>query len=181
MSDTRLFEDLARRALCVASQALDAAERHGRPHEMSAALSALARAYGKLGVLGSAESAFEQALRWARAGGSTDGVVDLLCALADNAARLAEAQDAVEPGQGHAARERARDHAFEASTLAARVAEAGWEVKVLLRISDVLDRCGDREDAVNLQTRALRLMAPAAHAESPDASQHPALGRLADA
>lgn len=181
MPETRFFEDLSRQALCGASQALDTAERHGRPHEMSAALAALGRAYAGLGVLSSAESAFEQALRWARATGSTDGVVDLLCALADAAAHLAEAQEAVEAGLGHAARERARDHVFEASTLAARVADAGWEVKVLLRISDVLDRCGDREDAVNLQTRALRLMSGTPHSDAHDPSQLPALGRLADA
>ena len=40
----------------------------------------------------------------------------------------------------------------------ARVADPQWEIKVLLRVSDVLDRCGDHDDAVELQSRAMRLM-----------------------
>ena len=42
--------------------------------------------------------------------------------------------------------------------LAGHVADAQWEVTVLLRISDVLDRCGDHDDAVQLQARAMGLM-----------------------
>lgn len=57
------------------------------------------------------------------------------------------------------ARERARSAAFEALQLAAHVADSRWEITVLLRICDVLDRCGDRDDAIGLQARALRLMA----------------------
>ena len=30
---------------------------------------------------------------------------------------------------------------------------------MLLRVSEALDRCGDRDDALSLQTRALRLLA----------------------
>ena len=73
----------------------------------------------------------------------------------------------------------ARLNDVEASTLAGRVADPSWEVQVLLRISDVLDRCGDRDDAVQLQTRALRLMSGAA-AEAVDPALLPSLGRLAD-
>jgi hypothetical protein len=53
-------------------------------------------------------------------------------------------------------------------------------VAVLLRISDVLDCCGDRDDAVLLQTRALRLMTGSLAAGGPDPAQLPSLGRLAD-
>jgi hypothetical protein len=64
-----------------------------------------------------------------------------------------------EAGRGNlAAMERARDHAFEAAALARQASDAHWEVKVLLRVSDVLDRCGDHDDAISLQTRALTLM-----------------------
>jgi hypothetical protein len=59
---------------------------------------------------------------------------------------------------GSAAREAARDHAFAASARAHRVADPDWEIKVLLRISDALERCGDHEDAASLQVRALQLM-----------------------
>ena len=48
---------------------------------------------------------------------------------------------------------------FEASATGARsVADPQWEITVLLRVSDVLDRCGDHDDAVALQSRAMRLM-----------------------
>ena len=33
-----------------------------------------------------------------------------------------------------------------------------WEIRVLMRASDVLDRCGDHDDAVLLQQRAMVLM-----------------------
>ena len=60
-------------------------------------------------------------------------------------------------GQGRPLRERARDHVFEAQRLAHQVSDARWEVTVLLRLSDVLDRFGDRDDATQLQVRALQL------------------------
>jgi hypothetical protein len=176
MLEAPLLEEPAREALRQAAAALDLAERRGQPFEMSLALAAVARGYLILSVHATAEAYFELALRWARAAGSTDHTVDLLCSLSETAAQLAGAQDAAAPGSGHAARERARDHAFEASTLAGRVADSGWEVTVLLRISDVLDRFGDRDDAVLLQTRALRLMSGVA----PEVVQVASLGRLAD-
>ena len=58
-----------------------------------------------------------------------------------------------------AARELARDMAFEAARVAAHAADPHWEIKVLLRASDALDRCGDHDDAITLQTRAMSLMA----------------------
>ena len=54
--------------------------------------------------------------------------------------------------------ERTRERASEVAGLASGVSDPEWEVKVLLRISDVLDRCGDHGDAVELQSRAMRLM-----------------------
>ena len=144
---------------------------------MSQALVAVARAYVQL----RAEAYYELALRWAPSAGSTDPVVDVLCELCEFTTLLADAQDAATPGSGHAARERARNHVFEASMLAGRVADAGWEFKVLLRISDVLDRCDHRDDADALQTRALRLMMGGLVAGAPDPALLPSLGRLADA
>jgi|CXWL01.1.fsa_nt_gi tetratricopeptide (TPR) repeat protein len=175
-----LLEEPAREALRLATAALDAAELNARPFQMSQALADVARCYRALGALASAESHLEAALRWGRLAGSTDPVVDLLCELCETAASLAEMQNASGAGSGHAARERARDHVFEASTLAGCVADAGWEVKVLLRISDVLDRCGDRDNAVQLQTRALRLMATSPATGAPNPALLPSIGRLAD-
>lgn len=167
----------AREALRRAASCLDAAELRGRPGEMSQALAAMAAGYRRLGADAEAESVLESALRWCRLAGSTDGVVDLLCALAETAARLAATQEAEGRGRGRAARERARDHAFEASQLAAHVADPRWEVQVLLRISEVLERCGDRDDALQLQQRALRIVT---EQPAPDPRVHSAPRGLAD-
>ena len=181
MFEAPLLDEPARQALRQAAVALDAAERRAQPYGMSQALVAVARAYVQLRAVASAEAYYELALRWARSAGSTDPVVDVLCELCECATLLADAQDAAAPGSGHAARERARDHVFEASTLAGRVADASWEFKVLLRIGAVLERCGDCDDAALLQTRALRLMMGGLAAGAPDAALLPSLGRLADA
>lgn len=179
MFDAPLLDEPAREALRQASAALDAAELNGDPYGRTQALMQLARAYGKMNAPACAETYLQIALRWARTAHARDLTVDVLCELSSAAEYVAQAHEARVPGSGHAARERARDHAFEASTLAGRVADPQWEIKVLLRISDVLDRCGDRDDAVQMQTRAMRLMAgPAAEALNPHVM--PALGRLAD-
>lgn len=179
MFEAPLLDESAREALRLASAHLDAAELQAEPHAMCQALSQVAQAYARMHAPACAETYLQMALRWARVTHATDLTVDLLCELSSAAEHLAQAQDAQEAGSGHAARERARDHAFEASTLAARVTDPSWEIKVLLRISDVLDRCGDRDDAVQMQARAMRLIAgPAAEAVNPHVL--PDLGRLAD-
>jgi tetratricopeptide (TPR) repeat protein len=184
MTRTTLPEAKLRHAMRLASARLDAAELRAEPFEMTHALTQVARCYRALQMLPSAETCLLQALRWSRLTGSIDAMVDLICELSETTVALATWQDkqaqAGERAEGHAARERARDHAFEASTLACRVADPGWEVQVLLRISDVLDRCGDRDDAVLLQTRALRLMSGSLQAGGADPALLPSLGRLAD-
>ena len=148
---------------------------------MAQVLTALARCYAALAELPSADACLQAALRWAGAAGAADQCVDLLCELCELAACQADEALAARPevrAPIRAARERARDHALDAAALAGRVADAGWEVKVLLRISDVLDRCGERDEALQLQTRALRLLA--GHRSRTDWNQLPGLGRLAD-
>jgi len=180
MVQAPLLDEPARDALRHATAALDTAERGGQAIAISQAMAHVAACYRHLNALASAEACYERALRWGRHAGAMDQVVDLLCELSDTIVRLAQAQDAQRAGGGRAARERARDHAFEAPTLAGRVADPGWEATVLLRISDVLDRCGDRDDAVQLQTRALRLMSGGPGNSGHDPNQLPGLGRLAD-
>jgi hypothetical protein len=185
MIEPPLHDETIRQALRAAAARLDDAELRCLPHEMSLALAQMARCYRYVGAWPSAEACLASALRWARPAGGIDQLVDLMCEAAEVACTLAEKHEAESgPGSGRAARERARDHAFEAGTLAGRVADAGWEVKVLLRISDVLERCGDRDDAVLLQTRALRLMHRSADGSradpAPNPSLLPGLGRLAD-
>jgi hypothetical protein len=153
-----LPDSRTRDALRAAVAALDGAQARGRPAEMAQTLAVVACAYRSLGALGAAVSHLEQALRWARVTGSPDFAVDLQCQLCELLVQRADALDADHRGRGRAAREAARDHAFAASAGAHRVADPDWEIKVLLRVSDALDRCGDHEDAASLQMRALQLM-----------------------
>lgn len=157
-----LADGPARDALREAMQHLNLAEQAGGAGQASAmcqALTETARALAGLQAYGPAESYLAQAQRWALMMGGHDLRADLQNALAEvatNAADLAEAQGQRE--RSRAARERARDHAFEAARLAPLTTDPNWEIRVLLRASDVLDRCGDHDDAVQLQQRALVLM-----------------------
>lgn len=137
---------------------LDAAENVASPAQVSSALAEVARSYRELGQLGSADWHFQQALRWARTTGGTDACVDLLCESAELAITVATRHDPDDAALARAARERARDQSFEATRLVQRCADPQWEVSVLIRISDVLDHCGDHEDALALHCRALQLI-----------------------
>lgn len=152
----------AREALRAAMRLLSEAEvSEGSLHApaMCQAHTETARALAGLHAYSPAESHLAQALGWAHRMGGLDLRADLHCAWAEvatNDADLAEAQDA--PERSRAARDRARDHAFESARLAGMVTDPNWEIRVLLRASDVLERCGDHDDAVLLQQRALDLL-----------------------
>ncbi len=177
MSQAPLLDEPAREALRLACKVLDAAEAAGSAMAISQALAGVARAYSLLRADSFAESCLDEALRLARAAPSTDWITELLCRLCETAVQVGAAHEEAEAGSGHGARERARDHAFAASQLAARVSDRAWEVQVLLRVSDALNRLGDHDDATCLQTRALRLINGS---QAPDAAELPGLGRLAD-
>ena len=66
------------------------------------------------------------------------------------------------PGSSAEARQRAHAYAAEAARLAAQVSDPAWEVKVLLRVSEVLDGMGSHSEAIELQCRAMTLMSPGA-------------------
>ena len=157
-----LGDGAARDALRQAMRLLGDAELVQGSHRAPAlcqALTEAARALAGLHAYGPAESHLAQALRWALQMGGQDLAADLHCAWAEvatNAADLAEAQG--EHARSRAARDRARDQAFEAARLAGLATDPNWEIRVLLRASDVLDRCGDHDDSVLLQQRALVLM-----------------------
>lgn len=148
--------DLAHTALMAAEAAVESARCTMRPAAMASALAQWARCYRGMGHVDAAHIAFEQALPWTRLLGSTDATVDLLCELADCAADYADALD--DEDDARAARRNARGHAREAWMLSPRVADPAWEIRVLLRVSEVFDRLGDRADAVAVQTRAQSLM-----------------------
>lgn len=196
MPDTTLFDAAAtahpplqadageaatRLALRDAVAQLDEAETRALPFEMSQALARVARCYCELGSFATAEGHSEQALRWARLAGSTDLVVDRLCELAETSVTVAmEARRRDGDGSARrAALDRARDRAFEVAVEAGRVSDPRWEVTVLFRIADVLDRCRDTDDATALRQRALRLLGGTAPGRLNPALL-PAPARLAD-
>lgn len=148
----------ARVALDLAVRRLDEAEARREPAAMSEALAGIARCYRAVSAWAAALDYMQQALRWAHVSGGSDQIVELMCELAELAASTGEAMSSPDRPEARAARDCARDHAFEAARVAVHAADPEWEIKVLLRIADVLDRCGDQADAIDLQTRALSLM-----------------------
>ena len=167
--DLALVDGPARDSLQLAMHRLAQAEAGGsaawasdplRPAALCQALTDMARALSALYAYASAESHLAQALHWAGVMGSTDTRADLHCALAEVATNVAElAESNGEPATAvRGARSRSRQHAFEVARLAGRTADPQWELKLLLRASDVFDRGGDPDNAVQLQQRALVLM-----------------------
>lgn len=165
--------DLLYRGLADALAALDAAEQRQRPVDLVQAFGQVGRSYRSLGEHVAAEWYFHRGLAWARTLGGVDASIELLCELSDVAASLSASGPADEPRRSHAHRERARDHGFEAARLARQCADPQWEVTVLLRISDVLDRCGDHDDAIALQFRALQLISGDTATTGPLAAEPP--------
>jgi tetratricopeptide (TPR) repeat protein len=164
-------------ALRLACDVLDQAERCGRPAILVQAQLGIACCYRALRELEAAEVHLNRALAWARVAQSPDAEVEVLCELCDVMVQLASALEDQDATAAHAAQERVRDRVFEVGQLAARVSDADWEVKVLLHISDVLNRLGDHDDASELQARAMRRMTGTSAAT---AEELPGLGRLAD-
>jgi hypothetical protein len=149
----------ARAALSTALAQLDVAEASAKPHPMSQALAQVARCYRRMGEHDVAAQCLRRACRWAGLLGAADSRLDLLCELAETMLEASLAYDDDEPQHARRLRDQTRDHCFEVSRLCGHCADAQWEVTVLLRVSDVLDRCGDHDDAIALQCRALQLIA----------------------
>lgn len=134
-----------------------------RPALMCQAHRDLADALGQMKAYSPAQAHLRQSLRWARAMGAADLQADLQCGLAEMGACAIEHAQIL--GMSGASVRRARDHcrdlALEAARLAPLTTDPEWELRVLLRASDVLDRCGDHDDALSLQQQALALMGQA--------------------
>lgn len=157
----------AQRALRRALDDLSRAETRGQPGPMAEACQRLSRCYRALGAAPTAVALMERGLRWAGSSGAIDQALDLRCELAELLADLAEDAERRARGSGRVLRERARDEVFGATRLAAGCADPRWEVTLLLRLSDVLDRFGDRDDATVLQVRALQLTAAEFYTPAP--------------
>jgi tetratricopeptide (TPR) repeat protein len=149
----------ARESLRHAVARLDEAEHRGNVQELVEALLPVASCYRAMGALAAAEDTLRQALRSARRSACPQQLVRVLAELAHTACTRAEQLQADDAASARAARDRARDEAFEASALTHRHAQAAWATPALLEISDILNRCGDHDDATALQTRALEWMA----------------------
>lgn len=153
-----------RQAARAALQAVDAARAHGHPVVLCEALTDAARCLAALQAYAQSEDYLRQALEWAGLLHSHDLRTDLLCALAEvacNEADLSVARRDDSPdglASRKAARERAHDWAVEAAVLAGRTSDTNWEMKVLLRASDVLERGGEHDAAAALQNRAITLL-----------------------
>jgi hypothetical protein len=159
MTPANLPDGPTRDALCQAAAILDIAELTGQPFAMAEAHAQMGRCYRGLSAHEAAEASFAQALRWSWLTGSADMATDLLCDLAEVAADRADhAEEHAEPAAQRAAHERARDHAFSAAQAAASATDCEWEAHALMRVSSVLERCGDRVDAQSLQRRARQLI-----------------------
>lgn len=150
---------ISRQALQLAQRVLDLAGVQAKPHDMCQASTQVARCLKAMADLSAAETYFIKALVWSDLIPCVDVRVDLMCELSELAACQAEAlAGGAESQPWQAALERARDLATEAARLAGQTSDAHWEVKVLLRVSDTLNRCGDHDDAALLQHRAIALL-----------------------
>lgn len=162
----QLADGRARQALKLALRVLDLAGVFKRPHDMAQSLTQVARALKAMDSLDSAESYLEHALHWGASVPGSDLRLDLGCELAEVSCALAEQQrDRAEHDRhaGMAARDRARIRALEVAAQAGHLSDPHCEAKLLLRASDVLDRCGDHDHATSLQNRALALMGIGMH------------------
>jgi tetratricopeptide (TPR) repeat protein len=163
------LESPLRAALRLALAALDAAEARGEAARLAQALTHVAHCYHGLGMTAHRRWYLQQALRFSRLLSAVDASVDTLCELAEAAVDCTE--DLVmddngeiddNPRRAHSARDQARDYLYEATRLAAHSADPQWEVTVLLRVSEQLDRMGDHQDAISIQERALHLISAGA-------------------
>lgn len=146
------------------------AEAHGHPLLRCEALTGTARSLAAAQAWDASETCLELALQAARQLlASEDLQADLLCALAEVCCNAADAWDASHrhddggphtPAPRHPARDRAHAWAAQAAHQAPRVSDTAWQVTVLLRAADVLERGGELDDALRLQRQALALEHP---------------------
>ena len=171
------FDAAQRRALDGAMRFLALVQTWGQPAAMTQALTQVGQCLMQATALDMAEAYFARALQWSATLGAVDAQVDLLCTLAELHTRLARQAyaDDLDESKGNACRERARDHAFDAAALAGQVTDPQWEVRVLLRISDVLEHCGDHAEAVTFEDRAAVLLGLEEPDFAPDFRDLPAL------
>lgn len=141
-----------------AHASLDLARATGQGFRLCEALAALSRIERRAGWLQDAADALDESLRWARVLGGVDNLVDLLCERGELAMDTACDNNTPVAQADADLLLQARACAAEAASLAHQVSCPAWEVKVLLRASDLFNRLGHNGEAVALQARALLRM-----------------------
>jgi len=143
------------------------ADAHGHPLLRCEALTGTARSLAAAQAWDASEACLVLALQAARQLLAADDLqADLLCALAELCCQAADAWAADHDGDGggpvlpapsHPVRARAHHWADQAAQQAARVSDSAWQVTLLLRAADVLERGGELDEAARLQRQALAL------------------------
>lgn len=152
-------------ALRTALQAVEKAEASASSHALCHAWLRVGQCWRVMHAPQEAHNSLRNALREARTTRRGHELVQVLCEMAENTCDLADAKPEPSPEWLRMSRDKARDEVFEASTWLLRGEASADAAHTLLRLSDVLNRCGDHDDATVLQARALGWMAacPAEH------------------
>lgn len=145
-------------ALQAALMAVERAEAAASQQALWPAWLDVARCWRRMGATQEAHTSLRNALRVARAARNSAALVDVLCEMAENACDLADMHMGSSRERVRHWRDMARDEVFEASTWLLRAEPSSDAIAMLLRLSDVLNRCGDHDDASVLQMRALAWM-----------------------
>jgi hypothetical protein len=149
-----------------AQASLELARATRQPMRLCEALIAMARCERRSGWAEDAADTLDEALRWARTLlNSRDLLADLLCERGELAADMALDADSSSPDADPDSWLMARACAAEAAGLAASTSDPDWEIKLLLRASDLLNRLGCTGDAVAIQARAMDRQSRPGHAD----------------
>jgi hypothetical protein len=152
-------------ALRTALKAVEQAEASASSQALCHAWLRVGRCWRVLHSPDEAHNSLRHALREARTTRRAHELVQVLCEMAENTCDLADVQPEPSSEWLRMSRDKARDEVFEASSWLLRGGASADAAHTLLRLSDVLNRCGDHDDATVLQARALGWMAscPAEH------------------
>lgn len=146
-------------SLRLALRSLESADVSGDGDGWNRALAEVAHCYQAAGDPAQAEWHLRQGLRRARTLGQSDTSLEVLCEMASAALAVATRHEALgEARLAHVARDRVRDYSFEALRLLGSTGSHTLQAAVLMRLGDLLELCGDADDAQGLHARALRLL-----------------------
>jgi len=160
-TEPALSSDSTPPSLRLALRSLESADASGDSDGWNRALAEVAHCYQAAGDPAQAEWHLRQGLRRARTLGQREMGLEVLCEMASAALAVAIRHEHLgETHLAHVARERVRDYSFEAVRLLGSTGTNALHAAVLMRLGDLLERCGDADDAQAMHERALRLLHP---------------------